>query len=149
MRLLRPRLEPFLVITQAKLSLMPNSPSPVFETYDRFLELNFSQVSEELPAVQAYLAGFPDEVRAVEGYSAVRGFLKSYSGNATTYTSYRTHVERLLLWTLLIARKPLLELRRRDAEAFMEFCLRPPADWVGPMVKSRFFTYWWPQKTRF
>src|SRR5690606_15413752 len=39
---------------------------------------------------------------------------------------------------LLIARKPLLALRRRDAEAFMEFCLNPPADWIGPVVKSRF-----------
>jgi hypothetical protein len=43
-----------------------------------------------------------------------------------------------LLWSLIVARKPLLELRRTDAEQFMEFCLNPPADWVGPVVKSRF-----------
>jgi hypothetical protein len=68
----------------------------------------------------------------------VRGFLRSYSGNETTYNSYRTHAERLLLWTLLVEEKPLLEMRRRDAEAFMEFCLKPPLSWIGPMVKSRF-----------
>ncbi|MCC6073966.1 tyrosine-type recombinase/integrase [Pseudomonas sp. GCM10022188] len=117
---------------------MPTTPSPLFDTYDRFLELNFLQLSEELPAVRAYLADFPVESQAVEGYLAVRGFLKSYAGNETTFNSYRTHVERLLLWALLIGRKPLLELRRRDAEAFMEFCLRPPRDWIGPMVRSRF-----------
>ncbi|MCY1398570.1 Tyrosine recombinase XerC [compost metagenome] len=117
---------------------MPKDLQPLFETYSRFRELNFMQLSEELPAVREYLAGFADDSRAIEGYLAVRGFLKSYAGNETTFNSYRTHVERLLLWALLVARKPLLELRRRDAEAFMEFCLKPPADWVGPVIKSRF-----------
>ena len=117
---------------------MPASPRPLFETYSRFLELNFLQFSEELPVVREYLASFPDELQAADGYRAVRGFLKSYAGNEPTFNSYRTHVERLLLWALLVARKPLLEMRRRDAEAFMEFCLRPPRDWIGPMVRSRF-----------
>ncbi|MBV2135062.1 site-specific integrase [Pseudomonas sp. MAP12] len=117
---------------------MPTAPCPLFETYGRFQELNFQQLSAELPIVRDYLADFPAELQALDGYQAVRGFLKSYAGNETTFNSYRTHVERLLLWALLVAHKPLLELRRRDAEAFMEFCLRPPKDWVGPMVKSRF-----------
>ncbi len=114
------------------------TPSPLFDTYREFLDLNFLQLSEERPMVRDYLASFPAELQAAEGYLAVRGFLKSYAGNEATYNSYRTHVERLLLWALLVAGKPLLELRRRDAEAFMEFCLRPPRDWVGPMVRSRF-----------
>lgn len=118
--------------------MTPTAPSPLFDTYGRFLELNFQQLSAELPVVRDYLSRFPDSLRPQDGYVAVRGFLKSYAGNETTFNSYRTHVERLLLWALLIARKPLLELRRRDAEAFMEFCLRPPRDWVGPMVRSRF-----------
>ncbi|WP_455231309.1 tyrosine-type recombinase/integrase [Geopseudomonas aromaticivorans] len=117
---------------------MPTAPCPLFETYGRFQELNFQQLSAELPLVRDYLASFQAELQALDGYQAVRGFLKSYAGNETTFNSYRTHVERLLLWALLVAHKPLLELRRRDAEAFMEFCLRPPKDWVGPMVKSRF-----------
>lgn len=117
---------------------MPQSPQPLFETFARFHELNFMQLSEELPAVRDYLQAFAEDLRAIEGYFAVRGFLKSYGGNEATYTSYRTHVERLLLWALLVAGKPLLDLRRRDAEAFMEFCLNPPAEWVGPVVKSRF-----------
>ncbi|MBC3776394.1 site-specific integrase [Pseudomonas sp. SWRI99] len=117
---------------------MPSSPQPLFESYRRFLELNFHQMSEELPLVRDYLASFPEELEAHQGYIAARGFLKSYAGNEATFNSYRTHVERLLLWSLLVARKPLLELRRSDAEAFMEFCLRPTAAWIGPVVKSRF-----------
>lgn len=68
----------------------------------------------------------------------MHGFLKSYAGNQATYHSYRTHVECLLLWSALIVEKPLIELHRRDAEAFMEFYLHSPADWSGPVVKARF-----------
>lgn len=117
---------------------MPQHPQPLFETFDRFHELNFLHLNGELPVVRGFLEGCADELQAVEGYRAVRGFLKSYAGNDATFNSYRTHVERLLLWSLLVAGKPLVELRRRDAEAFMEFCLNPPADWIGPVVKSRF-----------
>jgi site-specific recombinase XerD len=117
---------------------MSNRPQPLFETIERFRELNFLHLNAELPVVREYLESFDHNVDALEGYRAVRGFLKSYSGVEATFNSYRTHVERLLLWSLLVLRKPLLELRRQDAEAFMEFCLKPPKNWIGPMVKSRF-----------
>lgn len=117
---------------------MPQSPQPLFETFDRFHDLNFMHLNAELPLVRDFLAALPESLKASDGYRAVRGFLKSYAGNEATFNSYRTHVERLFLWAALIARKPVLDLRRRDAEAFMEFCLHPPADWIGPVVKSRF-----------
>lgn len=117
---------------------MAARPLPLFDTYDRFLDLHFMNMTGERAPVLAFLAQCDEQTRPVESYQAVRGFLKSYAGNEATFTSYRTHVERLLLWALLVAGKPLLDLRRRDAEAFMEFCLNPPAAWVGPVVKSRF-----------
>lgn len=117
---------------------MPSQPQPLFEPFERFLELNFHHLSHEIPPVRDYLSSFPTELHALEGYRTVRAFLKSYAGNAATFNSYRTHVERLLLWSLLVAQKPLLALRRRDAEAFMEFCLQPPTHWLGPVTKARF-----------
>lgn len=120
---------------------MATRPLPLFDTYDRFHDLHFMNMTGERAAVTYFLSQCDEQTRPVESYQAVRGFLKSYAGNEATFTSYRTHVERLLLWALLIARKPLLDLRRRDAEAFMEFCLNPPADWVGPVVKSRFIRH--------
>ncbi len=117
---------------------MSRIPQPLFDTFECFHELNFLKLSNERPAVHQYLKSFEDGCRAVDSYLVVRGFLKSYAGNQSTFNSFRTHVERLLLWALIVARKPLLDLRRSDAEQFMEFCLNPPADWVGPMVKSRF-----------
>jgi site-specific recombinase XerD len=117
----------------------PNAkPVPLFETYTRFQSLNHLNLSAELPVVRDYLQSFPSELRAQDGYQVVRSFLNSYAGNETTFNSYRTHAERLLLWALLIRRKCILDLTRVDAEAFMEFCLNPPSGWVGPVVKSRF-----------
>lgn len=66
----------------------------------------------------------------------VRSFLKSYAGIQSTFNSFRTHVEPLLLWALIVARKLLPDLRRFNAEQFMEFCLNPPADWDGPMISQ-------------
>lgn len=117
---------------------MAAKPLPLFDTFKKFHELNFNRVTSELPVVQEYLSSFPDQLQAVEGYKAVRGFLRSYAGNDATFNSYRTHVERMLLWSLLVAKKPLLELSRTDAERFMEFCLNPLPEWIGPVVKSRF-----------
>lgn len=111
---------------------------PLFESHDRFLELNHNNLSCEHPVVVSYLEEFPEELRAIDGYKAVRSFLRSYEGNTATYNSYRTHVERLLLWTLLVCKKPLLEMTRQDGERFMEFCITPPADWIGPVVKARY-----------
>ncbi len=62
---------------------------PLFESYDRFLELNFLELSCEQPSVRDYLRSFPDELGAVRGYLAVRSFLKSYAGNQPTFNSYQ------------------------------------------------------------
>ncbi|AAO56352.1 tyrosine-type recombinase/integrase [Pseudomonas syringae group genomosp. 3] len=116
----------------------PTTLHPLFETYARFGDLNFSSLKHELPCINEYLSAFPPEIQAVEGYRAVRSFLKSYAGNESTFNSYRTHVERLLLWTLIKSKVPLLEMRRTNAEEFLEFCLAPDPGWVKPVVKSRF-----------
>ncbi|MCH5519144.1 tyrosine-type recombinase/integrase [Pseudomonas syringae] len=116
----------------------PTTPHPLFETYARFSELNSNSLQTELPCIIEYLSAFPVQRQAIEGYRAVRSFLKSYAGNESTFNSYRTHVERLLLWTLTKSRLPLLEMRRTHAEDFLEFCLTPDPSWVKPVVKSRF-----------
>ncbi|WP_447781201.1 tyrosine-type recombinase/integrase [Pseudomonas plecoglossicida] len=114
------------------------SPQPLFDTFGKFNHLNFLGVHQELPPVLDYLKRFAPDCKALESYLVVRSFLRSYAGNQATFNSFRTHAERLLLWSLIIAKKSILDIRRVDAEMFMEFCLHPPAEWVGPVVKSRF-----------
>ncbi|WP_343350111.1 site-specific integrase [Pseudomonas sediminis] len=119
---------------------MKIAPQPLFEVLTRFKKLEFQspELRYELPEVRAFLEGFPAAFRAKEGYVAVRAFLKTCSDNETTFNSYRTHAERLLLWSLLEAQKPLLELNHSDSESFVAFCLKPPSSWVGPVVRDRF-----------
>lgn len=113
-------------------------PQPLFDTFGKFNQLNFLGMHQELPLVLDYLKRFAPDCKALESYLVVRSFLRSYAGNQATFNSFRTHVERLLLWSLIMAKKSILDIRRVDAEMFMEFCLHPPAEWVGPVVKSRF-----------
>lgn len=113
-------------------------PHPLFNTYKEFLNHTRDEPDPCLPLVMSYLANIEVDLKPVEGFEAVNGFLRSYSNVEATFVSYRTHAERLLLWALLVRKKPLMELRRADAEAFLEFCMSPPTSWLGPVTRSRF-----------
>lgn len=113
-------------------------PFPLFDSYAEFRRLNFNDLTNERPIVVQFLQQADQSTDPINSYLAVREFLHSYDGNEGTFNSYRTHAERLLLWCLLVAKIPILSMRRTDAEAFLEFCMNPPAAWVGPVVKSRF-----------
>lgn len=113
-------------------------PFPLFDTHAEFVQLNFNDISCERPAILEHLRTADQATDPINSYLAVRSFLHSYRGNEGTFNSYRTHIERLLLWCLYVEKVPILAMRRSDAEAFMEFCIKPPANWIGPVVKSRF-----------
>ncbi|OGT09008.1 MAG: integrase [Gammaproteobacteria bacterium GWE2_37_16] len=73
----------------------------------------------------------PNCLKEIKDFSFALDFLKAYRGSQGTFNSYRREIERLLLWSSLIAKKPLKELNRQDIEAFLEFCQNPPKEWVG------------------
>ena len=108
---------------------MVKTPQPLFEGLARFrkLESHSSELRNELDVVSAYLEGFPERCHAVEGYVAVRSFLQAHSEKENTFFAYRSRTELLLLWSLLVAEKPLLELTSFDARSFVDFCKSPPA----------------------
>lgn len=114
------------------------SPHPLFNTYKEFINHTDDEPDPCLPLVMSYLANFDTQLKPMGGFDAVSGFLRSYSNVEATFVSYRTHAERLLLWALLIRKRPLMELRRADAEAYLAFCISPPTDWLGPVTRSRF-----------
>jgi len=71
-------------------------------------------------------------------FDMARSFLQAYTGSLGTFNSYRRDVERLLQWTWHIADKLLEELKREDIEAFVGFCQKPPAAWIGNKKAPRF-----------
>lgn len=119
---------------------MSKLPRPIFESYEIFIDQDFSVGEPSMACVRAFIESFEYSIEALKGYLLARNFLRVYSENSLTFTSYRTHVERLLLWALIIKQKPLHVLRRLDAEEYLKFCRNPPADWVGPIVRGSFVT---------
>jgi site-specific recombinase XerD len=117
---------------------MLSAPKPIFETYEAFIDQDFSFSEPALNCVKDFLDSFPEELEAGRGYMAVRTFLRAFSDNAQTFSSYRTQAERLFLWTLLVKKKPLHLLKRQDAQDYLDFCRKPSQDWVGPVTRSRF-----------
>ena len=61
-------------------------------------------------------------------------FLSEYEGNEHTVRAYRRTITRLLMWSLLIQRKPLSSLSRPDFDEYLAFLADPPADWRGPVA---------------
>lgn len=117
---------------------MASEPKPLFETFESFLDQDFSSEGSSISFVSTYIDGFDSELAAQSGYRSVRSFLLSYKGSEQTFNSYRTHVERLLLWCLIIRKKSIFTLKRQDAEAYLKFCRNPPLSWIGPVTRGRF-----------
>lgn len=125
---------------------MKTMPQPLFDTYKTFMAVCDAEnersaereYTAERPAIAEYLSSFPADIPTTSDYAHVRGFLRAYNGLETTFRSYRTQVERLMLWSWIEAQKSVIDLNRTDAERFMEFCLRPHPEWIGRSVRHRF-----------
>lgn len=63
---------------------------------------------------------------------------------SATQRAYRKEAERLLLWAILMRKKPMSSLTVEDATAFTEFLADPPADWCGKRHHQRWSTHWRP-----
>jgi site-specific recombinase XerD len=65
-------------------------------------------------------------------------FLLSYKGSKDTFASYRSELEKLLLWTRTVAKKTIKSLGRTEIEEFIDFRKSPPSSWIGSKVVVRF-----------
>ena len=110
------------------------APKPIFDNLD-YLENPFKINSFELPNFikNKYLPG-----ECELDYEFAWKFIFSYNGSSATFNVYRREVERLLQWSWLIEEKSVLNLKREDLEAFVNFCISPPKHWIGVKNVSRF-----------
>ena len=65
-------------------------------------------------------------------------FLISYNGSHATFNAYRRELERLLHWSWKVAEKSICDLRRADIESYLQFCQKPPENWIGLKKVPRF-----------
>lgn len=113
-------------------------PMPLFDTHEAFILSTAAEYTADRPAIVEYIEQFEPAIPARSDFNHVRAFLKSYSSVKTTFSSYRTQVERLALWSWIKAKKSVTELRRSDVEAYMDFAMKPDSDWVGTDTAARF-----------
>jgi len=76
---------------------------------------------------------------AAQDYEHALTFLYSYRGSRDTFASYRREVERLLQWCWFVNGSSLVELKRADIEAYVDFCQQPPVNWIA--TKNRAALY--------
>lgn len=84
---------------------------------------------------------FSDDVPpawSVTDYEYAWKFIYSYNGSSATFNVYRREVERLLHWCWLVKKSSLLDLKREDIEAYVQFCISPPKSWIGIKNVARF-----------
>ncbi|HDS0927170.1 MULTISPECIES: hypothetical protein [Pseudomonas] len=115
---------------------MNDLPFPCFLGIEEIQNLNAQDLEFESAHVKSRLKDCPSESRPLESYALVKSFLQAHAV-ATRYNIYRSAVERLLLWCLLVVKKPIALLNEYDIRSFMDFCLYPPDDWVAPRPEKR------------
>ena len=75
---------------------------------------------------------------AHDDFELARNFLREYDGNEATFNSYRREIERLMQWAWLIQKKSMIQLTRLDMETYLNFCKKPPLNWIATAKVSRF-----------
>jgi len=104
-------------------------PQPIFDNLDYLpdaFKFGAAEVSEHLSAYQQQ-----------DYFYSVR-YLLSYKGSSATFNAYRREVERLLQWLWSEKQFNLQSVKREHIEEFIEFCLKPPQDWIGTKNVARF-----------
>lgn len=98
---------------------MPQLPRPIFESYEIFIDQDFSSPEPGMVCVRVYLDSFQPEVEAHKGYLAARSFLRSFSDNSFTFTNrlrclLLKHLSIFLWLSIQSAHSVPLSARRRN-----------------------------------
>ncbi len=78
-----------------------------------------------------YLASFPAKTHAIETYDHFCRYVESLPPYMRSKPRIVAFLEKFVLWTICIARKPLVEFTAENLRAFSAFCARPPETWIG------------------
>lgn len=112
-----------------------SAPSPIFDTLENVkdaLRFQSDAILDQLKSSQ--IPSAPNDYRyALE-------FLYSYRGSPDTFASYRRELERLLQWSWFVNRTGLQQLKRIDIENYVDFCQKPPSEWIGDKTVPRYVT---------
>ena len=109
-------------------------PTPLYPTYSELQHLAF----EDYQRLDSFLRDGPDW--RLQHWRWGADFLKYVGRNKSehTYIRFRNDVERFLLWAFLVKQTPIDGLRKSDILDYIDFCFRPPVEWIGSVNCERF-----------
>ncbi|WP_077342965.1 tyrosine-type recombinase/integrase [Pseudocolwellia agarivorans] len=109
-------------------------PIPLYPSYIDLLEFDF----EDYPELDTIFSSEPDWW--LEHFKWGQSFLEYTGRNKSihTYDRFRNEVERFLLWSFIIKKMPIDQLRKTDILEYADFCWQPPVTWIGTSNQERF-----------
>ena len=112
-----------------------SKPTPLFPTYVELNEFTF----DDYPNLAKFLESTGHTwARTVWDWG--KSFLEYTGRNKSvhTYDRFRNEVEKFILWSLLIKKTPIDNLRKSDILEYADFCWKPPVEWIGTSSQERF-----------
>ncbi|MCF5570472.1 hypothetical protein GIV66_27005, partial [Pseudomonas sp. PA-3-11C] len=88
-------------------------PFPCFFGLKDFQGLNTHDLDKENSEVRQKLDGIDIRCAALSSYSLVKAFLLEHA-LGSRFGIYRSAIEKLLLWCLLVVEKPIIQLDEQD-----------------------------------
>jgi len=75
-------------------------------------------------------------------WEAINAWLSRYHEKPSTQRSYRKEVERFVLWSTQVLRKPLSSVTAPDCQRYREFLKAVPQDWIHALPVPRTDPQW-------
>jgi site-specific recombinase XerD len=127
----------------AWLPATPGQPGQTLSTQPMPLE-RIAAVPHELDGSQGINRGQSFcLIQARNDLQAVQDYLHRYRQAPHTLRAYQRELERLLLWCVIVRRKPLSSMLANDCEAYIDFLRAPVGSFCGPR-RSRLSPQWRP-----
>ena len=87
-----------------------------------------------------------NEYGANDDSEALRAWISSIGKRLApkSLESYTSSIEKLVFWAISVRLKPLSSLGKADFDAFSEFLINPPKEWVESTPFNRLASQWRP-----
>ena len=98
--------------------------------------------NEMYGAAGAFRTHMANTLGAENDQQAIEAWLSRYNEKPATLRSYRKEVERFMLWSTSVQRKPISSITAPDCQAFRNFLQNVPPNWINPVPVKRSDPAW-------
>ncbi|MGJ8692398.1 MAG: tyrosine-type recombinase/integrase [Thalassotalea sp.] len=109
-------------------------PTPLYSVYSELIDLELDDFAELDAMFKANDAWWLKQYHWGKSFLTFTGRNKSVH----TYDRFRNEIERFILWSFIIKKSPIDELRKNDILEYADFCWQPDVNWIGTHNQERF-----------